>query len=81
MSVWELAAALRAVGDALGTTTATTQAAAREVEAARAMIAAAGRVDDGWYPPELDLALAELTRVAEQLTRAREVLADYLAGL
>ncbi|MGX7828568.1 hypothetical protein ACTG9Q_26090 [Actinokineospora sp. 24-640] len=55
--------------------------ALRELTEAKARLLALASDGAGWYPAELDLAIAELTRSAELAAAARETIADYVMRL
>ncbi len=81
MTIPELVAALRAVSDALDRSGFATASATRSVEEARAALLAVRHGDDGWYPVELDVAVTDLDRAGEMITRARHAVTDYLMRL
>ncbi|MGW5054367.1 hypothetical protein [Actinokineospora sp. NPDC004072] len=81
MSIREYAAALGQVLATLAAAAASTDTALRELTAARAILTRLSPDGTGWSPAELDLAIAELTRVAGLAAAARETIADYLTRL
>lgn len=81
MSIREYAASLGQVITTLAAAAANTDTALRELTAARAILTKLAPDGAGWYPAELDLAIAELTKAAELAAAARETIADYLTRL
>ena len=81
MTISELADALRGVCDALDRTAAYTAAATGPLEEAKAVLLGARRVEDGWYPADLDLAIADVGRAGELVARGRQAVIDYLTRL
>ncbi|WP_189210781.1 MULTISPECIES: hypothetical protein [Actinokineospora] len=79
MSIREYAATLGQVMTTLAAAAASADTALRELTSARAILT---RISpDGWCPAELDLAIAELTRVVALAAAARETIADYVTRL
>jgi hypothetical protein len=81
LTISELAERLRGVSDALDRTAAYTAAAVPSLEEAKAVLLGVKRVEDGWYPAELELAIAEVNRASELIARGRQAVIDYLMRL
>jgi hypothetical protein len=81
LTISELADALRGVCDALDRTAAYIGAAAGPLDEAKAVLSGARRVEDGWYPADLDRAIAEVGRAGELVARGRQAVIDYLTRL
>ncbi len=81
VSIQEYAAALGRVTATLHAAAASADTALRELTAARAILTRLSPDGAGWYPAELDLAIAELTKAAALAAGARELVADYMMGL
>jgi hypothetical protein len=81
LTISELAGALRRVADDLDRTLAYTAAAALPLEQAKADLLRVRRVEDGWFPAELDHAITEVDRASELVARSRQLVLDYLMRL
>lgn len=81
MSIREYAAALGQVVSTLAAAAASADTALHELTSARAILARLAPDGAGWYPAELDLAIAELTKAASLAAAARETVADYMTRL
>ncbi|MFC7615845.1 hypothetical protein ACFQV2_22500 [Actinokineospora soli] len=71
MSIREYAGALAQVVATLASAAASADAALRELTGARAILKTLAPDGGGWYPAELDLAIAELTKAASLAAAAR----------
>jgi hypothetical protein len=81
LTISELAAALRGATSTLDQAVVAAATAVPLIEHAKAALLAVRRDTDHWYPLELDLALAELSRAGEHIARAQQLITDYLMRL
>lgn len=81
MTISELAGALREVNVTLDQSRATTASALPLLAAARATLHGVVRDPNGYRAVELDLAMAEVGSADEKISRARQLILDYLMRL
>jgi hypothetical protein len=81
LTISELAGALREVNVTLEQTRATTASALPLLAESRAILHAVIRDPNGYRAVDLDLAMSELGSADEKISRARQLILDYLMRL